>query len=87
MESSDVNVLTLCYNLRFFEIYGVSARIRWVGAKVTRSHRHFSNKGGGVNFLRFCADVFYERPVMQKPSVNTFSKTIPIFIRSKKLHQ
>jgi len=25
---------------------------------------HFSDKEGGVNFSRFCADVFYGRPLM-----------------------
>jgi len=25
---------------------------------------HFADKGGGINFLRFCADVFYGRPLI-----------------------
>jgi len=47
-------------HFRFFKIYPVLSRT-WV---------HFSGKGdftrrqgGGVNFSRFCADVFYGRPV------------------------
>jgi len=30
--------------------------------------RHFSDKGGVVNFLRFCADVLYEQPLLHKQS-------------------
>jgi len=29
------------------------------------SDAHFANKGEGVNFSRFCADVFYERPLIK----------------------
>jgi len=35
-------------NVKCFEIYGVLS----------------GRTRGGVNFLRFCADVFYERPLM-----------------------
>ena len=31
--------------------------------------------GGGVNFLQFCADVFYEQPLMQKTENRKFSVT------------
>jgi len=45
-------------NFEFFEIYGVSARIR--GERVSQSGDFFG-QGGGVHFSRFCADVFYGR--------------------------
>jgi len=46
--SSDADVRTIwCKNFGIFEIYGVSTRTR----------------GEGVNFSRFCADVFYGRPI------------------------
>jgi len=49
-------------NVGFFAIYGVSARtIRGGGVEPVRT---FSDKGGGVNFSRFCVDVFYERPLI-----------------------
>jgi len=41
---------------KLFEIYGVSARKRWV-----ESVRIFCRQGGGVNVSRFYADVFYGR--------------------------
>jgi len=54
-------------NFGFFEIYGVSVRTRGEGG--LSQCGHFSNKGGGeVNFSRFCADVFYGRPLMNKQS-------------------
>jgi len=42
--------------LWFFEIYDVSARTR----------------GEGINFLRFCADIFYGRPLTER--FNFFEK-------------
>jgi len=42
-------------NSRFFEIYGMPARTRGVDPMWTRRE--------GVNFSRFCADVFYGRPL------------------------
>jgi len=44
-------------NFGFFEITGVSARTRGKGVEPVRT------KGEGVNFSRFCADVFYGRPL------------------------
>jgi len=43
-------------NFRYFKIYGVSARTRWVEPVRTREE--------GANFSIFCADVFYERPLL-----------------------
>jgi len=54
-------------NLGFFEIYDVSAQTRGEGVKPVRSF--FGQGGGGVNFSRFCADVFYGR------SLNIIQKT------------
>jgi len=48
-------------NFGFFKIYCVSARIR--GEKGLNQCGHFSDKREGVNFSRFCADVFYGRPL------------------------
>jgi len=45
--------------LGFSEIYGVSARTREV-----KPVRTFCEQGG-VNFFRFCADVFYGRPLIR----------------------
>jgi len=42
-----------------FEINGLSALTRGEGFSQSG---HFVDKGGGVNFSRFCADVFYGRP-------------------------
>jgi len=46
-------------NLEFFEMYGVSALTR--GWRVKPVQIFFGQ--GGVNFSRFCADVFYGRPL------------------------
>jgi len=51
-------------NLAFFEIYGLSVRTRergWTNADVLRTRGR-----GEVNFLRFCADVFYGQPLMNQ---------------------
>jgi len=60
--SSDADVRTFWRkNLGFFEIYGVSAAIKgregWSSMDILRT------RGEGVNFSRFCADVFYGRPL------------------------
>jgi len=48
-------------NFVFFEIYGVSARTR---AEEVGPVMSFCGQGEwGANFLRFCADVLYERPL------------------------
>jgi len=47
-------------NIEFFEIYGVSARTKW---EVEPVLTFFGQGGEGVNFSRFCADVFYGRPL------------------------
>jgi len=58
--ASDVVVRTFwCKNLGFFEIYGVSARTR---GQVDKPVLTFRGQGG-VNFLRFCVDVCYGRPL------------------------
>jgi len=44
-------------NIGFFEIYGMFARTRGLS-----QFGHFAEKGKGVNFLRFCADVLYGGP-------------------------
>jgi len=49
-------------NTEFFEIYGVSA---WTRGRGLNQCGHFSDKGEGVNFSRFCADVFYGRPLIE----------------------
>jgi len=46
-------------NFRFFEICGVSARTRGDLSKCG----HFADKGGGVNFSRFCGDSFMDDPL------------------------
>jgi len=51
-------------NTGFFEIYGVSARIRSEGVE---SVRIICGQGGGVNFSRFCADVLYGLPLTNSP--------------------
>jgi len=60
--SSDADVRTSWHKkLRIFRIDGVSARARrveLVPADILRT------KGEGVNFSRFCADVFYRRPLI-----------------------
>jgi len=45
----------------FLEIYSVSARSRGKGVEPVR---RFCRQGRGVNFLRFCTDVFYGRPLI-----------------------
>jgi len=51
----------LAQNVGFFEIYRLSAWTRgedgWASADILRT------RGEGVNFSRFCADVFYGRPL------------------------
>jgi len=47
-------------NLRFFVIYDVFGRIRKKDGLRSQCG-HFSDKRKGVNFSRFCADVFYGR--------------------------
>jgi len=68
--SSDADVRTFwCKNFGSFEIYGVSARTRELS-----QCGHFSNKvGGGVNFSRFCADIFYGRPLTEQST-----QTVPV---------
>jgi len=52
---SDADVRTFWWkNSGFFEIYGMSVRTRGVGQ---------CGQGRGMNFSRFCADVFYRRPL------------------------
>jgi len=46
----------------FFEIYNVSARTR--GGGRVEPVRTFFGQRGGINFSRFCANVFYGRPLM-----------------------
>jgi len=50
-------------NFGFFEIHGLSERTR---RREVEPVRTFCRQGWGwrVNFLRFCADVFYGRPLM-----------------------
>jgi len=48
-------------NFGFFEIYGVSARTR--GRRVEPVRTFFGQGGKGINFSRFCADVFYGLPL------------------------
>jgi len=48
-------------NSGFFKIYGVSARTRGEGG--LSQCVQFANKG--VNFSRYCDDVFYGRPLME----------------------
>jgi len=51
-----------CKNIGFFEIYGVFART-W-GRGGLSQYGHLANKREGeINFSRFCADVFYGRPL------------------------
>jgi len=45
-------------NFGFFEIYGVSAQTMGEGVESVRTFF-----GQGVNFSRFCAVVFYGRPL------------------------
>jgi len=57
---SDANIRTFgAKTFGFFEIYGVSSRTRGEGIKPVRT---FCGQGEGVNFSRFCADIFYGRP-------------------------
>jgi len=48
-------------NFKFFEIYGVPAQTGERGG--LSQYGNFSDKGKGVNFSRFCADVFYGQPL------------------------
>jgi len=48
-------------NFEFFEIYGVS----WTDKGVA-NEKIFWTRGRGVNFLRFCVDVFCGRLFMKK---------------------
>jgi len=45
-------------NIGFFEIYDVSAWTRREGVEPVRTSER------KINFLRFCADVFYGQPLM-----------------------
>jgi len=47
-------------NIKFFEIYSVSARQRGEGVEPVRTF--YGQGGSGVNFSRFFADVLYGRP-------------------------
>jgi len=47
-------------SIRFFEFYGVSARTKGVEPERT----FFGQGRRGVNLSRFCADVFYGRPLI-----------------------
>jgi len=60
-------------HLEFFKIYGVSARTREEGFEAVRT---FFGQGGreGVNFSRFCADIFYGRPLTKSAPINGFVK-------------
>jgi len=50
-------------NIGFFEIYGVSTRIRGGGGGVFEPVRtFFGQEEDGVNFSQFCVDVLYGRP-------------------------
>jgi len=49
-------------NFGFFKIYGESSRT----GRGFEPVRTFFGQGGGVNFLGFCADVFYGRPLKRK---------------------
>jgi len=51
-------------NIGFFEIYGVSARTRGWGVEPVRTFFGQGGRRSNVNFLRFCADVLYGRPLM-----------------------
>jgi len=62
------SVLFGAYSFEFFEIYDVSARTRggegsWASADIFRTRER------GVNFSRFCADVFYGRPLSKNPHI------------------
>jgi len=47
-------------NFGFFEIYGVTA---WTKGRGLSQCGYFADKGERANFSRFCADVFYGRPL------------------------
>jgi len=53
----------------FFKIYGVSARTREGGGSSSSA-----NKGGEVNFSRFCHNVFYGRLQISNDASKTFVK-------------
>jgi len=65
-------------NFGFFEIYGVSARTRgeggWASANILLTR--------GVNFSRFCADVFYGRPLRENLSFFTLLKALVKAVRA-----
>jgi len=66
--TSDADVRTLgAKNFLFFEIYGMS------GGGLSQCG-HFTDKGGGVNFLRFCADVLHRRPLITIGLPSTLKK-------------
>jgi len=54
------SALFVAKNFGFFEIYGVSARTR----EVEPVRAFFGQEG--VSFSRYCADVFYGRPLVVK---------------------
>jgi len=60
--SSDADVRTFWYkNLRIFRNLWC-VRTDKGGGRLSKCG-HFANKGEGVNFSRFCADVIYGRPL------------------------
>jgi len=48
-------------NFKIFEIFDVFARTKEEGVEPVRTF--CGQEGGKVDFLRFCADVFYGRPL------------------------
>jgi len=68
----------------FFEIYGVPSRTRMEG-KLSQCG-HFSDKGSGVNFSRFCSDFFYGRYLTAylKPDLNPSSFLIFLMFNFRK---
>jgi len=46
--------------------FGFIVSLHGHGGRGLSQSGHFANKEGGVNFSRFCADVFYGRPLNKK---------------------
>jgi len=42
------------------------ASVRTKGGRGWSQYGHFADKGRGINFSRFCLDVFYGRPLIKK---------------------
>jgi len=59
MRTSALNAAKSC---RFFEIYVVSAQTR--GEELSQCEHFADREKGWVNFLRFCADILYGRPLI-----------------------